>query len=439
MLRRGGPSAPRVDPRRATAWYWTALAAMAAIGGALRLWYVRAVNPSVLPLGDAWSYLVLGQDLATGHGYVSPGPMLSLGLEVPTAEFPPLFPAVVALLHLLGIESVEAKKAIVAMIGVANIPLVAEIARRIIGRWTALVAAALAMVSPSLVESDGSFMSEVIFVPLVAAALLAALRSDGRTRRWLLVGGLVGLAALARAEALLLVPLMLPACLCIEPSQTRLHKLRFAAALATGSLLVVAPWTLRNYWISSAFVPISGSANAALLGANCAETYREPLIGSWTHRCYERVDVAGSSEVERWSAYRRTGIDFMLANRAELPSVMVARLARTFGFRSLERWGPHPEGRDWDWTGRAARFGLMVLAAAGLGALGVARRGSGFLLLLGAPIALACLTTLLVYGNPRFRLVAEPSLLVLAASALTCAARYAWQALWSRSRAPASR
>jgi len=78
-----------------------------------------------------------------------------------------------------------------------------------------------------------------------------------------------------------------------------------------------------------------------------------------------------------------------------------ASRTRTFGVLVDEPWWPHPEDRSWGWARFAARFGLGLLPAAYVGAMIlVRRRRIGTLLLLVAPIVLACLTSIPVYGNP---------------------------------------
>ncbi len=96
------------------------------------------------------------------------------------------------------------------LFGCGTVLVVALIARRLAGGRAALFAAGLCALYPSFIAADGSIMSEPLFGLFVALVVLQALRlSDfGRVRDAALLGGVIGLAALARSESLLLVVLL---------------------------------------------------------------------------------------------------------------------------------------------------------------------------------------------------------------------------------------
>ena len=82
--------------------------------------------------------------------------------------------------------------------------------RRVGGPAVGLLGAALAALYPLLIVADGALLSETLFGPIVAFTLLAAWRlGEEPTVRWAALVGLgIGLAALTRSEALLLLPLL---------------------------------------------------------------------------------------------------------------------------------------------------------------------------------------------------------------------------------------
>ena len=92
---------------------------LAVIAGAvlLRIAFVLIVDPVVPRIGDASAYHLLGRGLADGDGYIRPFDALLLGRERPTAEYPPLFPALLAALDLLGLSSVTAQRLALAGLG----------------------------------------------------------------------------------------------------------------------------------------------------------------------------------------------------------------------------------------------------------------------------------------------------------------------------------
>jgi 4-amino-4-deoxy-L-arabinose transferase-like glycosyltransferase/post-segregation antitoxin (ccd killing protein) len=140
-------------------------------------------------------------------------------------------------------------------------------------RRAALIAAALYAVcfpiarQTALVDPD---IWALYFTLAVIALFLQALRSNPR-RRWLLVCGVTaGIGALFRANVVLL-PLALGLAFLVWPSaprpawcSPRARPLRDALAITVVSVLVLAPWTLRNYLETHSFVPIRTGSGITL-------------------------------------------------------------------------------------------------------------------------------------------------------------------------------
>ena len=96
------------------------------------------------------------------------------------------------------------------LMGVVTVVLVGLIGRRVGGDRVGLTAAGIAALYPILIAADGSLRSEALYTMLVAACMWAALRLVDRptTLRALVLGAFVGLAALTRTEALILLVLL---------------------------------------------------------------------------------------------------------------------------------------------------------------------------------------------------------------------------------------
>ena len=92
----------------------------------------------------------------------------------------------------------------------ASCVLIGLLGRRVGGDAVGLVAAGIAAVSPNIWVNDGLVMSETVTNLTVVGALLLAFAAYDRpsTRRFAALGAMCGLAALARAELLLFVPLL---------------------------------------------------------------------------------------------------------------------------------------------------------------------------------------------------------------------------------------
>src|SRR5690606_27455760 len=129
--------------------------------------------------------------------------------RTPGAEHPPLTVLAITPASLLP-SPVFWQRATTTLFGLAAVALIALLGTRLGGRRVGVVAAAIAAVYPNLWLSDGLVMSESIAVALVTVVMIAALWHGERftPASAALCGAALGLAALARSELLLLVPLL---------------------------------------------------------------------------------------------------------------------------------------------------------------------------------------------------------------------------------------
>lgn len=419
---------PTVAKRRRPTVAWVgALVAIAIAGLAGRLAFARAVAGDLAVGGDAQLYRLMARYLAAGRGYIRPFATPGATADVPTAEFPPLFPALLSLLHRAGLTTLAEQRASLAVLGAVTVLLVGLLGRTVAGPAVGLTAAALAAVHPMLFQLETALAAEALYAPLVTLVLLVAAHLARRPERglrwWALLGAAVGLAALTRAEALALAPLLAVPLVGVRryPAREWLPRL---ATVAAGVALVVAPWTVRNLVVLDELVPLSSNTGTLLAGANCDTTYAGPRLGLWDLECVRALPWGSLTETERARRDMRAGLSYALDHRGEWQLVAAVRVARTWGLYDQQGQANFEilEGRHAG-THRLATRGAVVLlplAAAGVILVGVRRRLGRVLL---APVVLVTLTSLLGYGNQRFRVAAEPVLVVAACVALVHAAR----------------
>jgi 4-amino-4-deoxy-L-arabinose transferase-like glycosyltransferase len=431
----------RPSPRFAVALLAIVLAALV-----IRILFVVVVDPTVPRIGDASAYHLLAEHIAHGDGYIRPFDDLLLHKARATAEYPPLFPTLVAVPARLGMHSVESQRLFLALVGAGTVALIGVLGRRVGGRRVGLIAAALAAISPMLFQSEGILMAEALYVPLVAAAVLLTyrVRDDASSKNLVPLGVVLGLAALTRAEGLL-IALVLVIPLCRHPSGASvrgrfptLTDARPRGLVALGvAVLVVAPWTIRNAITFHAFVPVSNNVATLVDGANCDATYSGAQLGLWretftqygdaartlpqSQACFEGFDIADPHFDESKVAdhHRHDGTGYATHHLGSLPKVMTARVLRTWGvyaprqqvnFETLEG-RPHA----WQMRGTILDWVLLPLSIAGIVLL--RRRRCAVWPLLATALAVT-ITAALTYGQQRFRVAAEPALCVLAAVAI---------------------
>ena len=409
------------------------LAIISALAFAARAAVALAVAPdSLTHRGDPRFFHLAANLLADGHGYVAPLPFLVSGHVIPSAEHPPLWPALLSVFSLAGARSYTAHQLVGCAVGAATVACVGAIGRRVGGERVGLIAAVGCAVYPVFVAMDGSIMSEPLFALCVALVLLAAFALIDRPslRRSALLGLALGATVLVRGEALALVVLLLVPAALLVPRRRIAH-----VAVAAGvALLAVAPWAVRNSLTFDRAMLVSYEDGPVLAGANCALTYHGRDLGYWRSDCLPRGHDRNFAF--RSARLRRAGLRYARHHLGRLPAVEAVRLLRTFGMWQPRRHVYFAEGRML--PGRsvavAAYWALLALAAGGAWML---RADRARLALLLSPAALAALTTLVAFGYSRFRYAADAAFLVLAAVALARAAELVPRIYAAISRRPA--
>jgi 4-amino-4-deoxy-L-arabinose transferase-like glycosyltransferase len=382
-----------------------------ALGGlALRLIYAYAIVKSRPLLGDALEFQQQANLLADGHGYIQLGAWQFSHVALPTADKPPVYPFLEAFISLLGGRTWAWHDLVGVLAGTATVVVVGLLGNRVGGQRVGIVAAALAAVYPLLIAADGSLRSESVYALLVTLVLLAALRlrESPSTRRAALLGAAIALAALTRGEALLLLVLL----------PFGLAGLRRGLVSVVACVLVLSPWLARCWIAFGQPVLISTNVGGLLAGANCPQTYSGPLLGQWTLACLPAPRY--TNEAREANRMRDIGLRYAIDHAGRLPVVIAARLGRSFElYRPREQWTMEGfyEGRNLKVEEAGVLTYYVVVLLAVVGALALRRRRGPWGVLL-APVIVVAFVSITAYGFTRFRVAAEPGLIVLAAVAI---------------------
>jgi hypothetical protein len=410
------------------------LTIVAAVGLVARIVYMIVVAADIDLGADARWYQLQAGTIAGGHGYVDPDAFHRLGQSEPTANFPPLWPIVLAVFERLGLSGDRAFQMVGTVVGTATVVLTGLLGRRVVDERTGLVAASLVALSPLAIAADGSLMAESLFVALLTAATLLTYRASDRPSAgsFALLGAVLGLAALTRTDALLYAPLLATAA-ALGVRATSARRMALATCSVGVALVMLVPWTIRN--VVSFDDPILGSTNAASVieGANCPSTYSGDLIGAWDADCLRETRRPGATETEWAAAARRSGIDYAAAHVERTPLVGAVRVLRTWGL-----WNPlgqteleavESRNERWQQLGWAVDFVMLGFAVVGTALL--VRRRAQLAPLIAVAIGV-CLVALVSYGSQRFRLPAVPAVAIAAATAFVTAAMSAAHRLRSQ-------
>ncbi len=401
-----------------------ALVLVALVALAVRLATLATVAERDPDGGDPFYYHSQANLVVDGHGFAEPFTARDTGAIVPTAVHPPGYTLWLAASSLVGGRSYLAHKVMSVLAGTLAVVGIGLLGRHLVGPRAGLLAAALAAVWPNLWVIDGILQPEGLFAALVAFVLLAAhrLRDRPGLPRALVLGALIGAAALVRGEALAFVPLLAGAELVRRREPWRGRILR-AGAVGVAAAVVIAPWFVRNLAQFEAPVPLSTNGNEVLYYANCPYAYEGPYTGFWSFRCQveqrERVGEPPGDESERALYWRREGLDYARDHLGRVPVVVAARVGRVWDlYRPFQNAHlSQVEGRR-SWVNRLGLFTYWAALPVAAYGLVVLRRRGAFLWPVVSCFALVTLTAAYAYGVVRFRIPAEVAIVVLCGVAL---------------------
>jgi 4-amino-4-deoxy-L-arabinose transferase-like glycosyltransferase len=409
-----------------------------AVAAAIRTGFVLAVAQHDRHFYDAAYYELEADTVAHGGGFTDPFLPLTQphAPRMPSAQHPPLTVLVLTPVAWATNGSQLAMRFTIVVLGAATVLLVGLLGREIAGEGVGLLAAGIAALYPFLWVNDGLIMSETVTALTVVAALLLAYRLVRRPRLLTAagLGAVCGLATLARAEVVLLAPLLAGWLLLSRRLATWRSRLTSAAAVLVASGLVIGPWFGYNLTRFQDTTFVSTNDGIALLGSNCYVTYYTSAIGFTTltpGQCLPANPPPGDDSVAA-RAYRDKAFTYMRGHLQRLPVVLAARVGRDWSLFRPQDAVSENEGRPgWvtDW-GLALYYPLLALAVGGAVVLW-RRRAPVWPLLV--PVIIVTASTLVSYGQVRFRVEAEPVLVVLASVAM--AALFTW---WRRRRRQSS-
>jgi hypothetical protein len=251
-----------VGTRLLTPWTTAALALILLLGAVLRLAMV-ANAPAFILFADSADFYLAGYNLLqTGQ----------FDLHFKRA---PLYPLYLAAVTAMAGRDLEVAVLVQHLLGLGTVALAYFLGALAFGRPTGLLAALGVAINGSLLLMEHSINAEALFTPLLIASLLLAClaRRTGRIWLYLLTGVVLGLGALARPAAQLVLPLLAAAVLPqpgpLSPSGQRIGgrwrpRLAAITLLIAGFLLVVSPWVARNHAVHG-IIGISGGIGDSLV------------------------------------------------------------------------------------------------------------------------------------------------------------------------------
>lgn len=392
------------------------LLAAVALGLLVRVVYVLVTWDHQLA-GDEPEYHMQGAFIVDGNWFWSATPY---GIPHPSAWKTPGYPLFLGLIYAVGGKDPDIAMLVqVLILGPLTITLTWLLGRRLFGAWVGTAAAFVAALHPFVWQYEARLFAEALATPLTLAILLLIL--DRPTlRRLAAAGALSGALILVKPSAVHIMAALAAAALVASGPRRGLAK---AAVALTACVLVIAPWTVRNYAEFDTFIPLSVQ-DAGIYGVfndDAAQDDEHPWI--WrpvTTRDAALFDPARPlDDAELRAELRDRAFEYIEDHPSSVP--------KAFFWNGLTRFwdvrDPNEALNEVQFQGRSRTLtwiGLViwwVVLPLGLAGLWLARRRREIVVPLAAMFALACFVYIGNSGT-RYRAPFEPVIAVLACSAL---------------------
>ncbi len=378
------------------------LVLIACVALGVRLTFVFPVHANGYT-SDEREYVSMASRLAEGNAFVD-----SNGERSTRA---PLFPFFLAILFEATGNSVVIAHIVGCILGTLVVVLGYLLCRQAWGdQRVALISAAVMAVYPGLVIYSGLLQTETLYCVFFLLALWYAymVKTSPTSLTMVALGLASGLAALTRVVFLVFFPLLL---LLVwkrewQPGPTA-GKIVLSVAVFC---LVLAPWTVRNYRLYHAVIPISsGGGNSLLTGNNpfATGTWRvEQGFEQWYDRQARRLNIpdpVALNEVERSSLSGRIAREYIVSHPLDVLRLMAKKAHIFFVYPITHSDSLVPL------QAFAVGCDFLLLAGGIIGLIGsLSLRGQRNILY--AALAFFSLTQIILHSEARFRLPLVPIL-----------------------------
>lgn len=371
----------------------------------VRLLYILSL-PQTLSFDES-HYQDIVHRLLTGQGYSFSSDAYHTAVAgQPTSFQEPVYPLFLSGLYaVLGLENYWAARLCQAFVG-AFIPVVIFLmGEKVAGKGIGLVAGLFLVAYPSLVYFSGLLMTETLFTFLLITGLyMLTWTIEGEPGyRDIAFGMLIGITVLTRS---VMLGFLLILFLWLWFHSSFRQAFQRAILIGTGCAVLILPWTVRNFVVHRAFVPLTTK------GGYNIYIYSFPVRDYDFNDRWDVItfpDMSGLSEVERERLLADKGKEFIQEN----PLIFIE-----FAFHKLiDFWNPVPKTDNRLMVvanvisfGGAASFtliGLLLLLAR-------PEMRKPFVILFYGLVGFYMLECMVFTGGMKARLPVEPLMVLLA-------------------------
>ncbi len=337
----------------------------------------------------------------------------------------PLYPYFLAVVFGVFGKSIMAVRILQILGGSLTVVLTYVVGRRLFRPSTALGASVLLSLYSTVTFYEGQLLMSWLgtLLNMILLYVLHRMRDEAPIGRFVLVGFLLGLSALARANILIFAAVILVWIVFVSRLQRRVVK---AVVFTAAMTVTILPATIHNYLAVRDFVPITsnggvnfyiGNSDQAagifypprgvnLVKDSALKTHVEKLLGK----------KVSDSEFSRY--WFNEAFDFIRANPGQEARLMLRKTAMFFNAYEMPQIESYQAGRDRHSALRFLFVGFWFILSLGLmGMIYLLRQWRRYFLLYGYILSFAA-SIILFFITARYRVQIAPILCLFAAYAL---------------------
>jgi len=371
-------------------------------GAIERIWR----RPAVIAIAeDELAYDAIARSIASGEGWVSDRNWMLARPGQPTAYGGAVYPLFVGILYLISANGFPLVVLAQLALSIWAVFGLMRIGRTLGGESAGIAVGWLSALHPGLVVVPALLMTEALSIPIVVAIVVLALRltKSVTVPAALVAGAMIGTGFLVRSPLGLMALGCVVGALAVHGARRAWRPALVGAGAALAAMvLVLTPWTVRNFVHYDRFMPADSKSGVNLWMFN--------LPPGVTPR-WDEIGQLGEGEAD--ALYRERALDNIKGNLGWFIGETSSRAVRF--------WWPVPRrlGTPLHWLGVAAYTALTFAALAGVLALLLrALMGDGGALVVVMPLVIGWGLMAITAVGLRHRLTVEPLLLICAGTFL---------------------
>ncbi len=373
------------------------------------------------PAVDAQEFDKLAMNILSGKGFAidtnAGKAFITDGKAYPTSWRVPLYPIFLAVIYSTFGHNYFVVRIIQAIMSALLCIIIFYIAQRAFNLKIALLSATILVFYQPLIfylyfGGPVFLFSENLFIFLFALFLLFLIKNlfeNNSLENIIISGFLMGLLVLTR-PFIALFPLLLFILFLYKNKYAVKPALKTMFMLLFVFILTILPWTVRNYFVQKAFVPISTEGGFALLSGNNPSARGGGVIDVTKFLTNEeRNSLDKMSEFQRDQMYRSHAREFLLKNYKIIPRLFFKKL--------LVLWDVF--GTDHEFGGvRVFNIWYSVILIFALFGIFKFAKLNIYSMLLFSLFLYFSMISVIVAGEPRFRNPVEPYLIIFASAGI---------------------